>query len=93
MASVPYGVPAAALCRGIVRHSARGTIRKDSATTLRSLLRSLSVGVALRFYAPISPSFPVLPHLDKRLAQQSLWADAKRRSSSVSWRFMALYGL
>ena len=54
MASVPYGVPAAALCRGIVRHSAKGTIRKDSATTLRSL----SIGVVLRFYAPISPSFP-----------------------------------
>jgi len=67
MASVPYGVPAAALCRGIVRHSAKGTIRKDSATSLTNL----SAAGALRFYAPISPSFPVLPHLDKRLAQQS----------------------
>lgn len=45
MASVPYGVPAAALCRGIVRHSAKGTIRKDSATSLCPL----TAGVALRF--------------------------------------------
>jgi hypothetical protein len=69
MASLPYSVPAATLCRGIVRHSATGTIRKDSATALAPLCEAC----ALRFYAPISPSFPVLPHRDKRLAQQSLW--------------------